>query len=243
MRKTGCSTVLSAKALGERPRDRGGAALDDEVEVRPLVGAIEQKVPDQPAHGGDRESERVAVRSRGAEDLPCPSRQPVKLAGDGEGEPGRRAAARGRRRPRVLGVPRPGGRAGPGPRRRRTATSDAVGGSSGDVPEDGRDRRPAEAEGEGAAERLPRSRRPTSPPMRAATSRARRRSARRAAGAHREVGRDDHEAPVHQPGRAGIDLRVARAADGHGGAPAHLARRRSRAAAGSHAHARGWNVR
>ena len=112
------------------------------------------------------------------------------------------------------------------------------------VPEDGRERRPAETEGEGA----PRVSRDRGGPFVAADAGRRRgarcrRFARRAAGATATSGGTTTRCRSHQPGRAGIDLRVARAADRHGSAPAHLARRRSRTAARFHPHARGWNVR
>ena len=47
--------------------------LDDEIEIRSRVDAAEQHVPDETAHGGHREPERLPVGSRDPEDLRCSS--------------------------------------------------------------------------------------------------------------------------------------------------------------------------
>ena len=171
----------SSETLGERSGERGGTPFDDEIEVRALVGASEQEVPDQAAHGGDGKPERVALGAGGAEDLPVLPGSRSSSAATDRGSP---AGAPGSRRTTPSGLPGPPTRrkGRSGPRRCRTSTSDAVAGAT----------ETSQRTAETGVRPRPRARaRPSVSrdaaahvlPMRPTTSRARWRSARRAAGA------------------------------------------------------------
>ena len=241
MRKTGCSRVSPPRPLAS---------------ARASVAACPSTTRSRSVRSSTRSSRRSRTRPPTAatgspsaspcapaapEDLPRPPRQPVQLASDGEGQPDRRS---GLAEDDALGSSGSSDEE-KGPVRSEAMPDRHLGRRRGldrHVPEDGRDRRPAETESEGARERFPRC----GGPRRADADddEPRALAVRQTSGqGHGEAGRDDHEVPVHQAGRAGIDLRVARAADGHGGAPAHLARRLPGRPLGPTPHARGWNVR
>ena len=224
MRKTGCSSVLPPRPLASARAS--AAALPSTTRSRSVPSSARpsrrsRTRPPTAATGSPSASPWAPAARRISPALPgSRSSSEATDRGSPTGAPGsRRTTPSGPRGPPT----RRKGRSGP--RRCRTSTSDAVAGATETLPEDGRDRCPAETEGEGAAERVPRRGGPR--PADAADDEPRALAVRQAGGrSHGESGRDDHEAPVHQAGRAGIDLRVARAADRHDGAPAHLARRR-----------------
>ena len=153
---------LAAELPRDRLGDREGAALDDQIEIRSGVHAVQEHVPDEAADRGHGVSERVSARARDGEDLPDPSGQPVELALEGQGQSGgcARLSENDPLRSATITDQEEGMSRVEPPANRHLGR---VGPLDGRVPEHRPEGRSVEAERERAAKSLPRYRSPFGP--------------------------------------------------------------------------------